>query len=274
MAGILLIALLQVELKPQCKTGSEYRVDVTSELVVDIVVEDREHFGTTQRKQTVSTTLNESFLQKIAEARDGRAVRFTLVCEKSVSERSGTGIEATGLVPTSRHGKTILVTRDALGHSVMIGTESAGAEASYVGRWEGIADMLPSGSKKTGDKWPTPWSALGFLSSSAVASKLEGKDAECTLTAFDGATATIQFQGQLKASPTKQESITIDLKGTLIFNVAAGRPVSLTAEGSLALDRKVIEKEFRPEIDEYVLIEAGTLSVRSSKWNSSVAFVP
>lgn len=275
MAGMLLSMLLaaQVELKPRLDAGAEFRVELKSELEVRIVVVDREHEGTTSRERKIATLLEETFLQKVSEARDGRAVRFTLVCEKSVSERSGTGLEATGLVPTPRHGKTILINRDEAGHSVMIGADKAGSDASYLGRWEGFADLLPAGNRNVKDTWTKPWSALSFLMSNTLTPKLEGKDAEFTLTSIDGGNATITFKGTLKAKPAEKESVTLDItKGEFVFNVADGRPVSLNVEGKITLDRTIIEEEYRPEIDERVRIEVGSLNMESTKWTSSVTF--
>lgn len=278
----------QVELKFNTGAGAKHQVDVASEVSIEIQAVDRENPAAAPRKRDVTTRLREVYVQEIAAADNGVATRFTLQCQKSQTEREGSDIKATGLQNTPRQGKTILVVRDAKGHAVTVGTEPGTSQDAYVGRWEAIGAILPNRKAGLNDTWKVAGAdkigALLFVAPlprppgpdeeapSEVKPAAPQGDLECKVVKVEGETATIQFAGTLSADPSEDAKLTLGLSGTLVFDGARGRPVSLQIKGDLSFTRTVYEDEFRPEIQSEFRVYCGTISVRSKKCEVALAF--
>lgn len=272
MLGMLLALMLavpaqQVEFKPRADVGSEVRVEIHSYLEFDLMSSDRE--GRHQR--TIRTRLDETYLQTIKKVKNKRATLMTLVCERSTTEREGSNLRASGLVKTDRHGRRITVSREGTDHTVTIEGIPAKSDAAYIGRWEDIAQLLPSGAVSVGDKWRREFSSLTFLTAGGANTDANGT-LSCTLSKVENQTATVHFEGTLTSAPSETETSTLKVEGDLEFNLDAGRPVSLTLTGSLSIDRTVIDEEYRPEEDEIYFINVGTIELRSKSWSAGIKF--
>jgi hypothetical protein len=270
MWGILLAALAQqVEFKPRADVGAILRVELKAELELDVISVDREQPA---RKVSVASQLQEVFQQEITEAAGGQAVRASITCERSVWERREKDAPSSGPVPTDRQGKSFELHRGAAGGALTKAGKRADPEDAHVGRWEDVAGLLPTGKVGQGDRWKKPAEALSFLVSGGAAARTTG-ELDCTLTRVEGDRATIEFAGTIGRAPTEQETVSLRLNGSLVFNVATGRPESLGVGGDLAIDRAILTRERRPEEgDELYPVQAGTLVVRSRKWQASLKF--
>jgi hypothetical protein len=263
----------QVPLKPLTAVGDRIRVDVHSELSITMDSADREN----RRHREITQRLNESYVMTVDQTLAGMAGRFSLVCTKSATEREGSDIKATGLVKTPRDGKTIIVTRTKEGgHAVTVETTPGGPQDSHVGRWEEIGALLPaSGSARLNDRWQIAGAerigALAFFSAGAKPAPTDG-ELTCQVVKIEGETATISIAGTLRSAPSEDDRLTLNVNGTLVFDGSKGRPVSLAVTGALELNRNVVEEEYRPETLSTYRVPCGTITVRSTKWESSVTF--
>lgn len=278
----------QVDLKLNTGVGAKYQVDVASEVSIEIQAIDRENPEATPRKRGVTTRLKETYLQDIQGADNGMATRIFLECLNSQMEREGDDIKSAGLQNTPRHGKKILVVRDAKNHAVTVDAKPGTSQDNYVGRWEAIGAILPNRKAGVNDAWkvsgadkigallfvaplPRP-PAPGEEAPSEVKPPAPKGDLDCKVTKVEGEMATIQFSGTVTADPSEDAKLTLGVSGTMVFDSKRGRPVSLQIKGDLNFTRTVYEEEFRPEMQTEVRVKCGTITVRSKKCEAVLAF--
>jgi hypothetical protein len=260
----------RLEVRPP-SVGERISVKIDSTFELDIVsrsVQDPDA-STTRQMSYVRT---QEFQQVVREVENGAAKAWEISCSAAKLQRSGTN-----LAPVSEsseiEGKTFVVSRGEKGRVVRLESgEAAPADAAGLGAWEDCAKLLPTGEAKEGAAWTADAAGLGgLIAVPDLATPTGSFDIKIDKMA-DGR-AELVFTGKLEGKTVKGYDAKVTItEGRLVFDVAKGRPVSLSVAGSLEAGKDITQKVARANELKQVDEKVGEVRVTSRKLEVKVEF--
>ena len=248
--------------------GDKSIIQIDSTLVLDITVLDGN--GKSERKLTVERS--ERFAQEVLSVAEGRPNAVKIKCESSIIQKSGLAPFEQTDSPLS--GRTYTATFREKGWEVRDanGTPPP-ASGQALGTWNDVSRLLPDEKLKTGAKWEVP---VGEIAALIFPSGLvEGKGRiDCSCRALSGGRATIAFEGEITEGKALDSSlVNMSFKGDFVYDVGAGRPISLSVkEGSITILREIIEEYRRPNENTIERIKVGDVSIKSRQLSVDFTF--
>ena len=238
----MLLAALVLSL--QAAVGQATTVTVESSADLDILVRD----GLGENRRVLSLVRKEKFSQEVTEVADGKPKSVKVKVLSSTLQRSGTDLPIE-VKPTPLAGQSFSSSR--LGDGWMARDKTGGAppiEAVHLGAWNEASRLLPKDAPKAGDSWKVD--GREFL---PVLYPMGMSDAtgqlEVSCEAADAGKITVNFTGKLQGRP-RDESITrqvVEIKaGKLVFDVAKGRPASMSISGLVETGLDQVDTYRRP----------------------------
>lgn len=257
----------KLEVRPA--PGDKSSVTVESHLDLDIEVQD----GNGKVTRVLGVTRKEKFEQEITAVADGRASGLRIRCAFSTVQKSGSGIPLADPVATPVQGRSFLATRAGAGWSVKDpdgGTPPA--EAQAVGAWNDVTRLLPTGELRVDATWKVEAVDVSALLGGAMLADATGS-LDCKCESISGNRAVILFTGQIEGKGVEGAATRITVApGRLVFDVGAGKALSLSIAGALESRREVIELYQKPQSQEQVRRSVGSIITRSKKLEVNFTF--
>jgi len=245
------------------KIESTFELDIVSKSVQD------PDASTTRQMSYVRT---QEFVQTVREVENGAIKAFDVSCLAAKCQRSGTNQNP--VTDTSEiEGKNFVVSRGEKGRTVRLETgEAPPADAAGVGAWEDCAKLLPSGEAKEGAAWTADAAGLGGLIAVPDLPTPSGSF-DIKIEKMADGRAELVFTGKLEGKTSKGYDAKMTItEGRLVFDVAKGRPVSLTVVGSLEAAKDISQKVARANELKQVDEKVGEVRVTSRKLEVKVEF--
>jgi hypothetical protein len=265
--------MLTLLLALQAAVGQTSTVSVESSVDMDILVRD----GLGENRRVMSLVRKEKFSQEITELAEGKARSVKVKVLASTLQRSGTDMPIE-VKPTAMAGQVYASTRTGEGWAAR---DTAGGappvEAMHLGAWNEAFRLLPKEAPTTGTAWQVDGRDFLPVFYPMGLAEAVGK-LECVCEAADGGKATIAFKGQMqgRAKDEKVTKLVVEIKaGKLVYDIASGRPVSLSVSGSIdsGLDEvEVFRKPGPPGVTEEERRKVGEISVKSAKLEVTIMF--
>jgi hypothetical protein len=221
-----------VELKMRSAVGERRLVVIESSVDATITATDLEEKAT---PRSILTQRKERFVEETVEVDEAKApLQARLNCLASTVEERAAGETTGGVRKTPVQGRIVTVKREGAGWTALpLGAEPLAADQlAPLGRWNDLRLLLKGGPVKVGESWTPAADRLGSL--------VLGKDAgapevRCTLNRIvPGSPARAEVGLTLRFDKGKEgddDRIQGQLAGLLVFDLAAGKPLSFSLAG-------------------------------------------
>lgn len=254
------------------KAGDTMTVSAESTLHLDVVVRD----GKGETTNQLQLVRKEKFAQEVLEAAGGKPTSVRVQCIASTLQKSGSNIQLE-VAPTALAGKTYVstlsggawVVKDAAG-----GAAPAGGET--LGGWNGVTALLPAGGPpQQGAQWTVEGAALASLIyPSGLKEKESAGQLSCTCASAADGKATVTFTGQITGKSRSEALVVLAVrKGEFVYDLAKGRPVSLTVSGAVSTSLDIVDRYRKPnDPTEEEVRKIGEINTRSRRMEATFTF--
>jgi hypothetical protein len=240
-------------------------VKVESTLEVDIVVRD----GSGEATKLLNVSRKDQFSQ---ERVDARTVRLKVVSSRVQRSGTDTPLEEKA---SPLAGNTYVATRTDAGWNVQDAAGGAApVEGQHLGAWNDMVRILPpGGSVSAGAKWTVDSKEILPLIYPGGMTEGQGR-LECTCQSVEGGRANIMVTGTMSGKGADPNTlVTLAVKtGTLIYDTARNRPVSLILSGSLESATDMVELIRKPNTNEEERRKVGEISLKSRRLEAVLSF--
>ena len=254
---------------PAAGDRTEIRIESTFDLdIVTRSIQEAEA-GSTRQLNFVRTL---ECSQTVQEAQADGAATYRVVCGAAKLQRSGTN-QAPVTEASVIENQSFVVTRTEKGRTVKDANgDPAHADAAGLGAWEDCLKLLPAGEPKEGATWTVDAAAIAsFINIPDVPTPTGTFEAKLEKLA-DGR-AVVAFSGTLEGKSVKGFDTKLKIaEGRLVFDLAKGRPVSLTVAGSLEASKDINQKVARPNELRQVDEKVGEVKVTTRKLEVKAEF--
>jgi hypothetical protein len=260
-------ALFAIALSLQAAgSGDKAVVKIESTVELDILVRD----GNGESTKLLNLLRKDVYAQ---ERLDARSLRIQ--CSSSKLQRSGTDLPLEEKA-TALSGKTFMATRTDAGWNVRDEKGgSAPAEGSQLGAWNDLVRILPvGGNVQAGGKWSVDVKEILPLLYPGVLTEGAGR-LDCVCQSLDGGRANITLSGSItgKGGDDGTTAVSLTVKsGTLIYDTAKNRPVSLMFVGALETSTDMVEVLRKSNTNEEERRKVGELTVKSRRLEAVFTF--
>jgi hypothetical protein len=248
---------------------AEIKIESTFELVIESKsTQDPDSVIT--RQLSYARTLECS---QVAQAgAEGAPVSLKISVGTAKLQRSGTNV-APVTEASEIENKTYVVTHGEKGRSVKAENgDPAPADALALGAWEDLSALLPKEEPKEGATWTIDAAAITSLVSIPDLPAPTGSFEAKVESLADGKLA-IAFTGSLQGKTTKGFDTTFKVtEGKLAFDMAKGRPASLSVVGSLLATKDISQKVSRQKELRQIDEKVGEVKIESRKLEVKAEF--
>lgn len=267
LAVALLLPQDPVKFESRSAAGDRTNVKIESSLTLEITAKDVSE--STSRVLTLDAS--EEYRQEVLEAAEGSPRKVRVSCPRSSRNKTMAG-GTTQSWNTALQGLTFLVTLGADAKVELEGDGELPGGAEAVGAWNAFGRLLSKEPKKAGESWkveardvaPALWA--GFEDASG--------QIEVKFDRVEEDRAVLLLAGSLKGATKDGFEGSLELgETTFVFDLKAGRPVSLALSGTLALSKKIVERRPKPgSLTEEIEVAHGEVTVKSTRMTVSVKF--
>lgn len=254
---------------PAAGDKSEIKIESTFEL--DIVSHsDQDPDTKVTRQLTYARTLECS--QVVQSVADNGAPTLRVSVSTARLQRSGTNIAP--VTETSEiENQSYIVTKTDKGRAVKAESgEVAPMDAAGLGAWEDFSALLPKDEPKEGATWSVDAAAVAAIVSIPDLPTPTGT-IEAKVESLADGKATVLFTGSLEGKTVKGFDTKLKItEGRLVFDMAKGRPASLTVTGSLEASKDIMQKVSRQKELRQVDEKVGSVTVTSRKLEVKAEF--
>jgi hypothetical protein len=248
--------------KVEIKIESTFELDISSSSVQEPDAVSTKQLAFTRTLECVQTFQGD----------EGGAKTWSVACPTAKVQRSGTNL-APVTESSEIEGKTFTVTRNDKGRAVkMENGDPAPGDAGGFGAWEDCSSLLPKGDAKEGATWSVDAAAISALISIPDMTTPTGTF-EAKLEKMADGQAVVVFTGTLEGKTVKGFDTKLKVaEGRLVFDIAKGRPASLSITGSLEATKDINQKVQRANELRQVDEKVGTVQVKSRKLEVKAEF--
>ncbi len=254
------------------KAGDTMTVSAESTLHLDVVVRD----GKGETTNQLQLVRKEKFAQEVLEAAGGKPTSVRVQCVASTLQKSGSNIQLE-VAPTALAGKTYVSTLSG-GNWVVKGADGGATPAGgeTLGGWNAVTALLPAGGPpQQGAQWTVEGAVLSSLVyPSGLKEKESAGQLACTCASVADGKATITFTGQVSGKAMNEAVVVLAVrKGVLVYDLAKGRPVSLTVSGAVSTSLDIVDRYRKPnDPTEEEVRKIGEINTRSRRMEATFSF--
>lgn len=256
-----------MKFEPKNSAGDRVTVKIESSLTLELVTKDSEG----EKKRVLTLDAQEEYRQEVLLVDGALPRRIKVKCERSARNKTIEG-GAPQSWTTALQGATFLVTLGAPPKVELEGGGEVPAGGDAVGAWNAWARMLPKEAKNPGDSWKVD---AGELSPALWADFEEPTGTiDVKLDRIENNRATLLLSGSVKGRTRDEFEGGLELGETsLVFDLAAGKPVSFFLSGKLELARRLVERRPKPgSLTEEIEVPLGSVTIKSTRMTVSVKF--
>ena len=249
------------------------RADIKIESTFELVIESKsaqDSEAVVTRQLSYARTLECSQVAQAGAEGAPPSLRISVGAAKL--QRSGTNVAP--VTETSEiENKTYVVTKGEKGRVVKAENgDPPPADALALGAWEDLGALLPKDEPKEGATWTIDAASVTSLVSipdlAAPAGTFEAK-----VESLADGKLVIAFTGTLQGKTTKGFDTTFKVtEGKLAFDLAKGRPASLSVVGSLLATKDISQKVSRQKELRQVDEKVGEVKIESRKLEVKAEF--
>ena len=244
--------------------GDRTEVKIESTFELDIVSSsDQDPDAKVTRQLSYARTMECS--QVVQSVAENGVPTLRVSVSSARLQRSGTNI-APVTEASEIENQSYLVTKTEKGRVVKAENgDIAPADAAGLGAWEDLSALLPKEEPKEGATWTVDAAAIAaFISIPDLPTPTGTFEAKVESIA-DGKT-TVVFSGSIEGKTVKGFDTKLKIaEGRAVFDMAKGRPASLTLTGSLEAAKDIHQKVSRQKELRQVEEKVGSVTVTSRK---------